>query len=343
MSGRIAHRGRMKDLETKPGSARKPHSPLPAPAPDFAAAAQPSYARTLFFGPQGLRPGWGFTFYVVTFLLLERLGDLCATAAVNLSPTMSPRASDALFEFAGLAAAFIPAIILTRVEKRRWAGYGLSLGRAFGKNFWSGTVWGFAGISALIVGLYGLHDFSFGRVALHGARIAKFGAYWSIMFLLVGLFEEFLFRGYTQFTLARGIGFWPAAIILSTSFGLVHLGNEGEHWPGALAAAFIAVFFSLTLRRTGSLWFAVGFHAAWDWGESFFYSVPDSGLPAPGHLLNSSLHGPEWLTGGSVGPEGSVLCFLVITLLWIAFARVYPAGAIIAGDGSGKHATPPAA
>jgi len=237
---------------------------------------------------------------------------------------MSLRVSEALFEFAGLVAAAVPAVILMRVEKRPWAAYGLPLRRAFGKVFWLGALWGFLGISVLIFSLYGLHDFTFGPIVLHGARVMKFAAYWAVMFLLVGLFEEFLFRGYTQFTLTRGIGFWPAAIILSTSFGLVHLGNEGELWTGALAAASIALFFCLTLRRTGSLWFAVGFHAAWDWGESFFYSVPDSGLPAPGHLLNSSLHGAVWLTGGSVGPEGSVLCFVVIALFWIGFDRVYP-------------------
>jgi hypothetical protein len=68
----------------------------------------------------------------------------------------------------------------------------------------------------------------------------------------------------------------------------------------------------------------VGFHAAWDWGESYFYSVPDSGGMAPGHLLHSSLQGPRWLTGGSVGPEGSVFLFVLILLLWLAFDRVYP-------------------
>ena len=52
------------------------------------------------------------------------------------------------------------------------------------------------------------------------------------MFLLVGLFEEFLLRGYTQFTLARGIGFWPAAVVMSCAFGLIHLRNEGEQWRG---------------------------------------------------------------------------------------------------------------
>ena len=154
--------------------------------------------------------------------------------------------------------------------------------------------------------------------------MAKFAAFWAVMFLLVGLFEEFLLRGYSQFTLARGIGFWPAALALSCAFGLVHLRNGGEHWAGILAAAFIGLFFCLTLKRTGNLWFAVGFHAAWDWGETFFYSVPDSGMVSPGHLLSSSLRGPQWLSGGSVGPEGSVLCFVVIALVWISFDRIYP-------------------
>jgi membrane protease YdiL (CAAX protease family) len=86
----------------------------------------------------------------------------------------------------------------------------------------------------------------------------------------------------------------------------------------------IGFFFCFTLRRTGSLWFGVGFHAAWDWGETFVYSVPDSGTIFPGHLLKSSLQGPRWLTGGVVGPEGSVLCFAVLGLVWIVFAWRYP-------------------
>jgi uncharacterized protein len=313
----------MNDLDTKPGSAPHAEAPRPEPSLDFSAASQPSYAHTLFFGPQGLRPGWGVAFYGLAFLLLQRLTNFCAAVWVHASPHMSMRFSEALFEFADLVAAFVPAVILAKIEKRPWAAYGFPLRRAFGRLFWLGVLWGFLGVSVLIFSLYGLHDFTFGRVVLHGVRIAKFAAYWSGMFLLVGFFEEFLFRGYTQFTLTRGLGFWPAAVLLSLSFGCVHLANEGERWPGALAAASIGLFFCLTLRRTGSLWFAVGFHAAWDWGESFFYSVPDSGLPAPGHLLSSSLHGSVWLTGGSVGPEGSLLCFLVIALVCVAFDRVF--------------------
>jgi membrane protease YdiL (CAAX protease family) len=307
----------MSDVEVKTQNAMPPNA---ASAPEFAAASQPSYTRTLFLGPEGLRPGWGFAFYVAMFYPLlfvaDRLASLHDFGASGLWSMM-------LEEFGSLVAALVPAVVLARVERRGWKAYGLPVNLAFGRLFWIGAAWGFAGISMLMFALYGLHAFLFGHIVLHGIRVARFAAFWALMFLLVGFFEEFLLRGYTQFTLARGIGFWPAALVLSCAFGLIHLRNGGEQWNGALAAAFIGLFFCLTLRRTGSLWFAVGFHAAWDWGETFFYSVPDSGMVSPGHLLSSSLHGSDWLSGGSVGPEGSALCFMVVAAIWLVFDRIY--------------------
>jgi membrane protease YdiL (CAAX protease family) len=260
---------------------------------------------------------------VATFLLLQRQ---VAGLAWSRNLGDSGLWSMMLEELGDLLAAVIPAVVLMRVERRPWRAYGLPATQALGQLFWMGALWGFVGISLLMCSLYGLHGFAFGHLVLHGERLLRFAIFWAVMFLLVGLFEEFLLRGYSQFTLARGIGFWPAAVVLSVSFGLTHLRNEGEHWTGLAAAACIGFFFCLTLRRTGSLWFAVGFHAAWDWGETYFYSVPDSGTVFPGHLLSSSMHGPLWLSGGSVGPEGSVLCFVVIAVVWIAFDRMYPAG-----------------
>ena len=296
-------------------------------APQFAVAGQPSYARTLFLDGQGLRPGWGFAFYVVSFILLQQLVvQLAWIRDLGDSGLWSMM----LEEFGDLVAAILPALILMQVEHRSWCAYGLPGKTAFGSRFWIGMLWGFAGISLLMLALYGVHAFSIGRVLLHGTRLFRFAGYWALYFLLVGLFEEFLLRGYTQFTLTRGIGFWRAAIVLSCIFGLIHLRNGGEQWRGILAAVFLGLFFCLTLQRTGTLWFAVGFHAAWDWGETFFYSVPDSGMVAPGHLLSSKLHGSTWLSGGTVGPEGSLLCFVVIAILWIAFARVYPRSASVA-------------
>jgi len=303
-------------IEAAPDRASTP------PGPEFAAANQPSYARTLFVGLEGLRLGWGLAFYVAAFLLLQKvMVGLAGAYDFGASGLWSMM----LEESGNLVAAVIPAVVLAQVERRPWVGFGLPGRQAFGRLYWVGTIWGFGAVSMLMIALYGLHTFSFGHVVLHGARVARFAVFWAVMFLLVGLYEEFLLRGYSQFTLARGIGFWPAAVVLSVGFGLIHLRNDGEQWAGALAAAFIGFFFCLTLRRTGNLWFAVGFHAAWDWGLTYFYSVPDSGMVAPGHLLSSSMRGAPWLSGGSVGPEGSVLCFVVIAVVWVVFERVYPA------------------
>jgi len=287
-------------------------------APDF--AVQPSYVRTVFLGPDGLRAGWGLAFYAAVFYPLQFVASRWAWSR-NLGA--DGLWSSMLEEVGVLVAAAIPALVLAKVERRPWGVYGLPGRSALGKLFWVGAAWGFASITLLLATMYGLRVFAVGHLAIHGARIAKFAVFWAVMFLLVGLFEEFLLRGYSQFTLTRAIGFWPAAVVLSCTFGMIHIRNEGEQWPGLLAVVVIGFFFCLTLRRTGSLWFAVGFHAAWDWGETFFYSVPDSGSMFPGHLLKSSLHGPAWLTGGMVGPEGSVLCFVVIAVVWVGFARRY--------------------
>src|SRR5207247_471696 len=148
--------------------------------------------------------------------------------------------------------------------------------------------------------------YSFGDIVLHGKELLRWGILWAVFFVFVGLFEEFTFRGYTQCTLAESIGFWPAAIVLSCSFGAVHLGNPGEGPVGAAGVVVIGIIFAFALRRTGNLWLVVGWHASFDFGETFVYSVPNSGIVFEGHLSNASLHGANWLTGGTVGPEGSV-------------------------------------
>jgi hypothetical protein len=128
-----------------------------------------------------------------------------------------------------------------------------------------------------------------------------------------------------QSTLTSGMGFWPAAILLSAIFGGAHLRNIGEEWFGALMAGSFGILAAFSLSRTGNIWFPIGMHAGWDWGETFFYSTPDSGFLAKGHLLNSSLHGPTWIAGGSVGPEGSAFALLVLVLGAVGIHFMFPA------------------
>jgi hypothetical protein len=87
----------------------------------------------------------------------------------------------------------------------------------------------------------------------------------------------------------------------------------------------IGMIFAFALRRTGNLWLVVGWHASFDFGETFLYSVPNSGIVFHGHLSNASLHGPDWLTGGSAGPEASVFSFLIMGILAFAIYFLFPA------------------
>jgi uncharacterized protein len=210
--------------------------------------------------------------------------------------------------------------VMSRIEKRRIADCGLPWRMALRGEFWQGIGIGFAAISVLLAVMRMLGVFSFGTIGLHGLEPFEYAALWGVAFLLVGLFEEFFFRGYLLFTLTTGITFWPSAVLLSALFGFIHHGNRGEQWVGALEAGGTSLLFCLILRRTGNLWIPIGFHAAWDWGESYFYGVPDSGYAAKGHLFNPTFTGPEWLTGRSAGPEGSWLSIALLVILWIIFS-----------------------
>ena len=219
----------------------------------------------------------------------------------------------------------LPGLLMARIEGTNVDDYGLPRRQAFGKMFWVGAVWGLVSITVLMLVLRGVHAFYFGQVVLHGGRALRFAAFWGVFFVLVGLTEEFAMRGYSQYTLAKRIGFWPAAAVLSLVFGAIHLRNPGETWVGLAGVVAIGLFFCLTLYRTGNLWFAVGFHAFWDWGQTYLYSVPDSGTTEVGHLMRPLFQGADWLTGGSAGPEGSVLCFVLITAVSGVFAWRYRA------------------
>jgi membrane protease YdiL (CAAX protease family) len=282
--------------------------------------------RAIFWNERELRAGWRLLIFLAIFLAIGAAEGFAAFRLhlLDLTPTNITASGLLTQEVILLAAAFAAAAILAVLELRRFGDYGLPSAAIFGQRFWQGSLWGLVMVSGMILLIRLLGGFSFGDLALHGSAAWGYAALWGLVFLAVGFSEEFFFRGYTQFTLASGIGFWPAATMVSAVFGAWHLGNKGESFTGAANVFVIGMFFCLTLRRTGDLWFAAGLHASFDWGQTFLFSVPDSGIVAPGHLLNSSLHGPVWLTGGTVGPEGSVMSFVVVALAAAIFSRVFP-------------------
>jgi len=296
---------------------------LPTPTPPVEPARN-----DVLYGPNGLRAGWRALLFmlivVCIVVLINVIGHYVARkyghGPVNpaqITTTLIPELV-AIGELTSLAVILVAALIMGRIERRKLAHYGLPLRTPFPKYFWEGLLWGFLSISSVLFVIFLFHGFRITGIDTHGSALALSTAEWTLAFLAVGFSEEFTFRGYMQFTLTTGIGFWPAALLLSGLFAAAHYSNSGESAFGLVQVAAFGIFACIALQRTGNLWWPIGFHAAWDWGQTFFYGVPDSGLNASHNFLHSEFHGPKWLTGGSTGPEASIftlICLIIVSLL----------------------------
>lgn len=299
------------------------------PPPIFSQAQQ-----TIVYGADGLRAGWSLLIFV---LLLALLLFVALAVGYKLYPSVSPPPPGnpvstgfmLLSESVPFLLILTATWVMSKIESRPNSVYGLGGKRKFA-HFFAGVVWGVACLSLLVLMLWKAGLLVFERRLLSGVDIFRYGALWFVGFLFVGLQEEYLVRGYLQYTVARGmagfyrwalktphsaaLGFWTAAAFLSVLFGLAHGKNPGESPIGLLSAGLIGVVFCLSLWRTGSLWWAIGFHAAWDWAQSFFYGVADSGTMVEHHFWATHPAGKAILSGGVTGPEGSIFILAAVSV-----------------------------
>jgi uncharacterized protein len=282
--------------------------------------------RTAFIGPQGIRSGWSMLIFlgiVMALVLLSRVPVNRLLHYMNHAPGLQSWvpivsiAIPALLVFAATA-------IMAEIEKRPVLSYGF-MGERKLSRFVVGVAGGVAALSALVLALKMSGLLIFDGQVLHGKSALGYGLQWGLAFLLTALFEESLLRGYLQFALTRGIGFWWAAFVLSLGFGALHLPNHGESPIGILSVVGIGLVFCLSLWLTKSLYWAVGLHAGWDWAESYLYGVSDSGRASSGHLFATHPSGGLLWSGGATGPEGSIYVIPVMAVIalgvWIAWSK----------------------
>jgi uncharacterized protein len=285
--------------------------------------------KTIFVGSKGIRAGWRFAIFVFLLFGFSKLffGGLTTLFHYQERPGWYP--ADFLVDGAlSCAAAFLAAWILLKIERRAFQEYGLTMKGMFGKHFWQGVAWGLSGTLLMMTALKLCGAVSIEGWALPWPALVKSGLLWGAAFLLLGFAEEFAYRGYAQATLTSGMGFWPAAVLLSVIFGAVHyFFKPMENWMDGVSVGLFGLFWCFTLWRTGTLWFAIGFHAMSDYADMVVFAQPNTGnngQSLSGHLLNLTYRGPEWLTGGPRGTEASGVEFAVLIVLFVAFASAYP-------------------
>ncbi len=303
--------------------------------------------RPVFMGRFGLRAGWGIVIFALLFLCIydgvdylvfianQHLyhdsqgsnGQSASQRADDPPPDLKPR-----ILIRGESELFLSIVLATAciawIERRRIRVYGIGPTRS--TDFLPGLASGVIALSLLVGALYKARILIFEGRALHGPEIYSFALKWFLGFLLVGLVEEYLIRGYLLYTLNRGLfglgeklspvqarktSFWMAAIMTSIVFAALHVGNAGENVFGILGVFSLGMVRCYARWRTGSLWFAIGSHTAWDWTQSFLWGVPDSGTLCTGRLFRTHSIGNHLLSGSLAGPEGSL--FLFPTLIFL--------------------------
>jgi membrane protease YdiL (CAAX protease family) len=211
----------------------------------------------------------------------------------------------------------------------------------FSRKQWRPLAWGLlAGLGEvlLVFGLMtalGAARSTWGLAAVPSKTILMaFG--WILASSILGpIVEEVLNRGYWFQNIKRGWGVVAATIVTALLFGGAHLLNPNAEILGAINISLSAITWVLGLVWLGSLWFPIGWHAAWNFAQFFVVGLPNSGISVSSMgldgttLLATTTSGPAWLTGGDFGMEASVINTIVLfaiiaAMFWFKRRRAQP-------------------
>jgi membrane protease YdiL (CAAX protease family) len=295
--------------------------------------------RTLFVDQYGtVRSGWRIVIYFV----------LAASFVFGL--TAPVRLLDAFLEdmnLKWLAGVTLPVLALigtllasyicTRwLNRKPFAAVGLWFhSRAVSEVMW-GILLGFLmmGFIFIVLALSGNIEVEF--LGLGAGDIIGILLSSVVMFGAGAMLEEVVFRGYPFQTLIQGLTLLPAVILMAVLFSAAHLGNPNTSTFGIVNIGLASIWLSFAYLQTKGLWLPFGLHFGWNFSQTTIFAFPTSGIEFAQHkLLGTVVTGPEWITGGSFGPEGGALAAvtLVICTIYILKAKQFaPVAGIITLD-----------
>jgi len=231
----------------------------------------------------------------------------------------------ALVEGYYFVVAFIATLPFALYERRSPFSYGLTPSRALKAPLWDGLFVGALMAGGVMVGMIALGGMQVHGLAITGNALAWSALAWLGANICVGISEEFWFRAYLLQSLWRSLTFWPAALIIAGGFAAIHYFNKpGENVWDVITLVAFSLLCCYGVLRTGTLWFAVGLHAAFDFMQLFVIGTRNGGQLPVGRVLDAGFNGPVWLTGGSLGTEASFLMYPAFVLAFLFLRLRYP-------------------
>ena len=226
-----------------------------------------------------------------------------------------------------LAAVFAAVVVALRnIDDAPWSAVALGDGAWNVRRVVWGTGLGAAAILGATLLLWAVGALRVETSALVDGDVSTLTAWRStslrLLLLLApaALWEELIFRGYLWHVAVEGVSVAFARWSTSLAFTAVHLMNPGASIRSTIVVFLAGLCLGLLRERSASLPAAWGAHLAWNWVMAATLHVPVSGIAFATPGYRAVLSGPDWLTGGAWGPEGSVFAGLVLTLA-IAWAE----------------------
>jgi membrane protease YdiL (CAAX protease family) len=151
-----------------------------------------------------------------------------------------------------------------------------------------------------------------------------YGVGW-LMFDFIGSAGEELFGRVAVLLIAeRFVGRRGAMIVSGLTFSLLHLGNPGATWIWLLRLFVQGMLLAYAVYRTSSVWWSVGYHTGWNWASAPLFGAAGSGYLDQGHIFDFTPTRLKWLTGGQVGPEGSLFAFVAVLIAFCLLILTTP-------------------
>jgi len=279
-----------------------------------------------------LRAGWRILIFVVLFLAITVVGMIAVRWILGGLPKLSPQ------QWTVILVTATTAVYIARkyLDKRSFVSLGLRFDRLAVLDILSGIV-----NSALVMAVMYFMLLSLGLIEFHGFSWWTDSVGPEVVFTLavlpiilkvvyeltvVAWWEELVFRGYVLQNLAAGTNLVWATVISSLAFGLIHIMNPDGTVMGGLLIVLITPQLIYAYLKTGQLWLPMGLHLGWNFFQASIFGFPSSGNVSAS-LISQSPVGPEWLSGGKFGAEGSVL-IIPVTILsyfvihyWVRMTR----------------------
>jgi len=239
-----------------------------------------------------------------SFLLPAQTGGENIASAINIAFMLG-------IDIALVLAAWIT---LRWIDRRPFVMLGMSFSLVGLKELLAGLAFGFLYLTLcfLILRVSGLLDVTFSGM---GSQTLNTLLTYLIVFTVAGVLEEVVNRGYLFQVFIEGTRAWIAILVFSFIFSLVHVFNEDFPWVGGICLFLHGILFGLLYFKTRSLWVPIGLHVAWNWTQGPLWGMKVSGTGIGHTIMVSVPRGPELLSGGEFGAEGSLITVIVSAAL----------------------------